>query len=168
MEEEKQKKHSKNYQHKIEMINDLLDDIKVRRDLHYAAFIKFKKTGTVCKSFINTLNATSVCSLVLSFSPVSPATVIVALVATSISSVASVTIASYDLDTKTHSHKTSYLQYIDIHRDISARLRRNGLTSEDLDNILTEINARLGLIEDQSLPIKMKKVPYMSTHHGRV
>ena len=41
----------------------------------------------------------------------------------------------------------------DLNRDISARLLRNGLSSLDLDNLLSEINARMGLVEHNSLPI---------------
>lgn len=63
--------------------------------------------------------------------------------------------SAYEIENKFHSHQTSYLQYVDVHRDLSARMFRNGLSSQDLDNILSELNSRLGLIEDNSLPIKI-------------
>jgi hypothetical protein len=34
-----------------------------------------------------------------------------------------------------------------------ARLYRNGLSSDDLDGMLAELNARLGLVDDSSLPV---------------
>ena len=143
-----------NYIGKIEMIRQILTDVKKRKNQHYKQFGKYKKINTFTKSFINSLNAISVCSMVLSFTPISPAVLIVALSATSISSVGSAVHSSIDVEGKVYSHNTSYLQYTDLYRDVSARLLRNGMSSLDLDNLLSEINARMGLIEDQSLPIK--------------
>lgn len=143
-----------NYTGKIEMIRQILDDVKKRKCKHYKQFGKYKKINTFFKSVVNTLNAVSVCSMVLTFTPVSPEVMIVALSATSISAISSAVHSSTDVEGKVHSHNTSYLQYTDLYRDISARLLRNGMSSLDLDNLLTEINSRMGLIEDQSLPIK--------------
>ena len=147
---------SKNYDIKMKMIKDILKEISIKKKIHYKKFYKFKKINTFCKSFINGLNAVSVCSLILTFSPGSIALVITALSATSLSAITSAIHTSTDVEGKVHSHNTSYLQYTDIYRDISARLFRNHLQSEDLDILLSEINARLGLIEDQSLPITIK------------
>lgn len=143
-----------NYTGKIEMIRQILEDVKKRKCKHYKQFGKYKKINTFTKGIINSLNAVSVCSMVLTFTPISPAVLIVALSATSISAISSAVHSSTDVEGKVHSHNTSYLQYTDLYRDISARLLRNGMSSLDLDNLLTEINARMGLIEDQSLPIK--------------
>jgi len=147
-----------NYQGKINLIKGILEDVKNKKQAHYKCFSHYKKINTVVKSVVNALNAVSVCSMVLTFTPVSPAIMIVALSATSISTVASAVHSSTDIEGKVHSNNTSYLQYTDLYRDISARLLRNGMNSLDLDNLLTEINSRMGLIEDQSLPIKIKVV----------
>jgi len=143
-----------NYKGKIELIRTILEDVKKKKIIHYKYFGKYKKINTFTKGIINSLNAISVCSMVLTFTPISPAVMIVALSATSISAISSAVHSSTDVEGKVHSHNTSYLQYTDLYRDISARLLRNGMSSQDLDNLLTEINARMGLIEDQSLPIK--------------
>lgn len=142
-----------NYNDKVEMIRSILDDVKKRKCKHYKQFGKYKKINTFTKSLVNALNAISVCSMVLTFTPVSPVILVVALSATSISGISSAVHSSTDIEGKFHSHNTSYLQYTDLYRDVSARLLRNGMSSFDLDNLLTEINARMGLIEDHSLPI---------------
>lgn len=142
-----------NYNDKVEMIRCILDDVKKRKKEHYKQFGKYKKINTFTKSLVNALNAISVCSMVLTFTPVSPVILVVALSATSISGISSAVHSSTDIEGKFHSHNTSYLQYTDLYRDVSARLLRNGMSSFDLDNLLTEINARMGLIEDHSLPI---------------
>ena len=143
-----------NYNDKVEMIRCILDDVKKRKNQHYKQFGKYRKINTLNKSLVNVLNAISVCSMVLTFTPVSPAILIVALSATSVSGITSAVNSAMDIEDKVHSHNTSYLQYTDLYRDISARLLRNGMSSLDLDNLLTEINSRMGLIEDHSLPIK--------------
>ena len=145
-----------NYNGKIQLIKDILEDVKKKKQTHYKYYARYKKINTFSKSFINTLNALSVCSMVLTFTPINPVVMIVALSATSISAITSAIHSSTDIEGKFHSHNTSYLQYTDIYRDVSARLLRNGMSSLDLDNLLTEINSRMGLIEDQSLPITIK------------
>lgn len=147
-----------NYHGKKKLIQAILEDVKNKKQAHYRCFSYYKKINTIVKSVVNALNAVSVCSIVLTFTPVSPVVMIIALSATSVSAIASAIHSSSDIEGKVHSHNTSYLQYTDIYRDVSARLLRNGMSSEDLDNLLTEINSRMGLIEDQSLPIKIKIV----------
>lgn len=147
-----------NYEGKIKLMQNILDEIKNKKQSHYKCFARYKKINTFVKSVVNSLNALSVCSMVLTFTPVSPVVMIVALSATSISSLTSAVHSATDIEGIVHSHNTSYLQYTDIYRDLSARLLRNGMSSEDLDNLLSEINSRMGLIEDQSLPIRIRKI----------
>lgn len=142
-----------NYMGKVELIRHILEDVKNRKNTHYKKFGKLKKINTFIKSFVNGLNAVSVCSLILSLTPATPIVSIIALSATSISAIISAISSTIDLEGKIHSHNTSNLQYNDLYRDISARLLRNGMSSEDLDNLLSEINTRMSLIEDSSLPI---------------
>jgi hypothetical protein len=142
-----------NYIGKVGLIRNILEDVKKRKNIHYKKFGKLKKINTFIKSFVNGLNAVSVCSLILSLTPATPIVSIIALSATSISATISAIASSIDIEGKIHSHNTSNLQYNDLYRDVSARLLRNGMSSEDLDNLLSEINTRMSLIEDSSLPI---------------
>jgi len=144
-----------NYTIKIYMVKDILKDVENRRQKHFQRYSKYRKINTLSKGCINACNAISVCSIILTFTPVSNSVMFVALAATSVSGVYSAVLNSFELEHKINSHNTSYLQYTDIHRDISARIRRNNLNSEDLDILLAEINSRLGLIEDQSMPVSV-------------
>jgi len=146
-----------NYSGKIKLVKDILEDIKKKKKEHYKLFARYKKINTLVKSVINSLNSVSVCSMVLTFTPISPAVMIVALSCTSLSALTSAVHSSSDIEGKVHSHNTSYLQYTDLYRDVSARLLRNGMSSSDLDNLLSEINDRVGLIEDQSLPVTIRQ-----------
>jgi len=147
------KQYSGNKKEKNKLIKDCLNDIKYKKTKHYNKFRKLKKINGILKSGINALNAASVCSLVISMSPVSIISLIVALTTTSISTVTSAIVTAYELENKLHSHQVSYLQYTDIYRDISSKLFRNHLSSEDYDIMLSEINNRLSIIEDTELPI---------------
>ena len=142
-----------NYEGKVQMIRSLLDELKRKKKAHYQAFAVYRNMRTAAKTLINSLNAVSVCSMILAFTPTSQPVMIVALGATSISSIASAMVDAVDVEGKVHSHNTTYLQQTDLFRDVSARLLRNGMSSSDLDLLLTEVNSRMGLIEDHSLPV---------------
>ena len=145
-----------NYKGKVSMVKTILEDIKKKKMKHYNQFSKYKKLNIFTKSFINGLNSISVCSLVVAFNEIYNSIMIIALISTSISSITSAITSSIDIENKVHSHNTSNLQYNDLYRDIAARLLRNGMSSQDLDNLLSEINSRMGLIEDHSEPITIK------------
>jgi hypothetical protein len=135
---------------KLDLIKKVLKDIKKKKKEHHNKYVKLNNINTMLKTFIAVLNTISVCSLVLSFFPLSIVCQIISLSSTSMSAIISSIISAYELEHKLHSNQTSYLQYTDVLRDMSARIYRNGLSSEDLDYMLSEINSRLGLIEDNS------------------
>jgi magnesium-transporting ATPase (P-type) len=135
---------------KLNLIKQVLQDVKKKKKEHYKKYVKLNNINTMLKTFVAVLNTISVCSLVLSFFPLSIVCQIISLSSTSISAIISSVVSAYELEHKLHSNQTSYLQYTDVLRDMSARIYRNGLSSEDLDYMLSEINSRLGLIEDTS------------------
>lgn len=144
---------NENYENKKKSLKQSLKGIKNKKNKHYNKFRKFKRWNMIIKAIINGLNAISVSSIVVSMSPVSPVMIIIALTSTSLSGVITATTNAIGIDDKVNGHQTSYQQYGDLYRDINARLLRNGLSSEDLDNLLSDLNTRLSLIEDNSLPI---------------
>ena len=145
------------YNDKMKMIKDILKNVNKKKKQHYKKWKKLNKLSSIIKASVNGLNAISVSSLVLALTPASPIFMIVALTSTSISSIVSAVSTAYELENKVQRHQTSYLQYADIYRDISARILRSGLSSEDLDVLLVELNVRLGLIEDNSPPLEKQK-----------
>ena len=145
-----------NYNGKIDLIQSILQDVNKRKQIHYKHYRRYKKASSIFKASVNSLNAVSVCSIIISLSPILPVATIIALSTASTSGVIHALYTSLDIESKIYSHNTSNLQYNDLFRDISARLLRNGMSSTDLDGLLTEINTRISLIEDSSLPIKIK------------
>ena len=154
--------HSSNYNIKKKMVVQHAIKCQKLSQLHYLKYRKLKRIGTWTQVIINTLNAVSVSSLVMNLSPKNINILILSLVVTTLSALLSVVMSTYEVGHKIHSHHTSYLQYLDISRDTFNRLRINSLTSKDLDEFLNNINTKLGLIEDQSLPLRLSK----SFHDG--
>ena len=144
-----------NYKQKIKMIREILGEIKKNKQKHYMRFRKMKQHSTLIKTSVNGLNAVSVCSIVLSLDPTSPVSVIIALSSTTLSGIITAVSSAFEFEHKVHSHQTSYLQYSDVYREVSAHIHRNGLSSSDLDKILGDLNSRLSLIEDSSLPVRL-------------
>jgi hypothetical protein len=142
-----------NYDIKMNLIKDSLSDIKQRKQRHSDLHSKYRKMNTIVKGFVNTLNAVSVCSMVLTFTPISDMIMLSALASTSVSSVLSAMTSAMDLEEKISSHNTSYLQYNDIYRETQALVLRNGLSSSDLDVVIDQLNGKMSLIEDRSLPV---------------
>ena len=136
--------------HKLE---DELDKIKLLKTKYYNCFKNLKKYNTVCKICVNILNAVSISSLVMTYTPISHVCLIIGLASTTLSTIISVFSSSYGFDNKISTHQTTALQYADLYRDIQAKLLKNHLTSDQCDIIIAELNIRLSLIEDSSLPI---------------
>jgi hypothetical protein len=142
------------YQKKLSLLHELLLETNSKKNEHYSKFCVLKSLNTKMRIAVNLFNSISVCSIVINFNP-DFVVQIVSLISTTISTLISVGVQGYELSSKISHHQTSYLQYTDLHRDFTARLYRNHLQSKDLDGLLTELNSRLGLIEDSSLPIEI-------------
>ena len=140
-----------NYDIKKELIRDELKKIKERKLKQYNRYKKLKSFNITSKTIINLLNAVSVSSIIVSYSYL-PFSTIIALSSTAISSLLSVLLSSYEMDNKITVHHTTSLQLSDLYRTINLRILRNNLSSDDLDEIILDVNDRLALIEDYQLP----------------
>lgn len=134
---------------KIKLVKHILKKIKSQSKKHYKKFRKLKKIQTVGKVTINFLNTVSVTSLVITFTALPPV-VIISLISSSLSALGSGVMSIIDLSRKITTHQSAYLQLKDIHDSYEATLLKNHLNSEDLDDILKELNVKMGLILDNA------------------
>jgi hypothetical protein len=74
-----------NYDGKVRFINSILAEIKIRKQKHYKKVSLYKKINTTVKAIINGLNAVSVCSIIVSMTPISPFVMILALTTSTVS-----------------------------------------------------------------------------------
>ena len=138
---------------KLKLINAHLKKIKKLRRAHRSKWRRMKKIRTVGRGSVTVLNALSVSSLVVSMS-VMPPVVVATLVLSALSTMTSVGLDTYDIDSRVHDHHTSYAQYTDLENTIRNRI---AVTGADLDALLSEINSMTGLILDQECPVSISE-----------
>lgn len=137
------------YEEKKQLIHDILENARAKKKSHRRRVGCYRRIGTGIKALVNVLNALSVSSLIVE-GPTNEMKWI-ALGTTSVSATLSALSQALGIEQKTESHNSTYLALSDLTRDFSARLLRNHLTSDDLDTLLGELNARISLIEDAAL-----------------
>ena len=92
------------------------------------------------------LNAFVTCSIVAAYIGESEV-LIASLIVSSIASIATPVMAVLDFKEKQHDNHTSYLQLYDLFNDGKNQLLK---ASVDLDGLLANLNAKLGLILDSA------------------
>lgn len=130
------------------LVKEMLLEIKLKEKLNYKKWKKLKRIKSIVRPLLNGLNTISITSIVISISPLAPIMVFVALGSSSLATLGNVITNSYELEAKIHSYNQTYLQYASLYRDTYATIKRNHLTSEQYDDILSDLNARIGLIAD--------------------
>jgi hypothetical protein len=145
---------AENFIAKMTVIRRRLNSIKHLQKEHFRQFRRIKKWNTKLKAFINVLNTISVTSLVMTFSG-SDTTLIVCAVSNTMSAIGTAILSVVNMDSKVHSHQTSYLQFVDLHDTYIAALLQDNLNGKDLDRILIDLNTKVGLILDNCEPIEL-------------
>ena len=113
--------------------------------------MKYRKRSNLFKTSIHFCNAVSISSLITSVATINPFTLIVGLSCGSMSTIGSAINDSMNYDTKYQTTRTTYLQLSNLEREIRHILLKNHLSSEDLDELIENIDNKLGLINDSSL-----------------
>lgn len=134
---------------RVKLINKQLSTIKKLYKKNFRLFKKYKRINTIMKVGINLCNAVTVSSLVLSFSGAVPILVLT-IASSTLGGTLQVINDTVDYQAKAHTHQTTYLQELDIYNTyMNEMLSKN----RNLDNILTELNNKMGIILDSSLPV---------------
>lgn len=140
-----------------EMIINLLDEVQMKKKLYRKKMVKFKKMDDTSEAILIGCGAISVSSLFVTVATINPITLIIGSVFASVNAVGSAVKRVIDVKAKYESCKTTYNQLGDLDRETRAVLVRNHLEKKDLQNILDDVIHRLSLIEDSSLPIKIRE-----------
>jgi hypothetical protein len=145
-----------NFTAKLSMIRQRLDQIKHRQAEHFRQFKRLQKVNMYCNAVINVLNTISVTSIVFTFSG-SNMTLIVCAVSNTLSAVGTAILSVISVESKSHSHQRSYLQFVELHDTYIAELLHDNLNGVDLDRILADLNSKVALILDTCEPIEPPK-----------
>jgi hypothetical protein len=141
---------------KKDLVYDLLNEISYRKNIYYNKMAHFKRLDDITEVIIIGSGSVAVSSLILTIPFLNPVTLIIGAVCSSISTIGGATKRVMNITSKYESCKTTYTQLSDLERSTRTVLVKNHLTSNDLQNLLADLNHSLSLIEDSSLPIKLK------------
>lgn len=122
--------------------------------------VQLKKIDDTTEAILISCGAISISNLFVSVATINPITLIIGSVFASINAVGSAVKRVVDVKSKFESCKTTVNQLSDLERETRAVLARNHLEKKDLESILDDMNVRISLIEDSSLPLD---IPIIST-----
>lgn len=151
-----------NYKTKKNLIRLRLKHIKSKSNKFYKKYKKLKKRNTIINVVIATLNATSITTLSIGLTTFPPL-LLVSLASTSTSSVLSGMTSVLRLENKISLCYTAFLQLSDLFNEYSNKLFINGVSSTDLDGMLSNLNQKLGLILDATQSVSLEESD-ASTH----
>ena len=143
-------------QKRRELILKLLREVSLIKVAYFKHMAKLKKIDDSTEAFITASGSIAISSLIATITLINPVTLIIGAVFSSLSTITGAVKRVYNVLGKYESCKTTFNQLSDLERESRAVLVRNHLESHDLQNLLEDINTRLSLIEDSSLPIKIK------------
>ena len=146
-----------------DIILALLDEVQQRKNVFRKKMVQLKKIDDTTEAILMSCGAISISNLFVSVATVNPVTLIVGSVFATVNTVGSAVKRVVDIKAKYESCKTTVNQLSDLERETRAVLSRNHLEKKDLESILDDMNMRISLIEDSSLPLD---IPVISSASG--
>jgi hypothetical protein len=146
-----------------DVIMALLDEVQQRKNIFRKKMVQLKKIDDTTEAILMSCGAISISNLFVSVATVNPVTLIVGSVFATVNTVGSAVKRVVDIQSKFESCKTTVNQLSDLERETRAVLSRNHLEKKDLESILDDMNMRISLIEDSSLPLD---IPVISSASG--
>jgi hypothetical protein len=149
---------------KLELVNRILNKVKTRKRRHFAQFKYLKRINIIAKSIVNTLNTVSVTGLVLTFSG-NDISLYISASANTVSTIITAIMSIVNIESKYHSHQTSYLQFKDLYDTYMAEILKEDIEGHDMDRILNELNTRVNIILDTCEPVSISYSKTITSHH---
>lgn len=145
-----------------ELIMKLLDEVQIKKQIYRKKMIQLKKIDDITEAVLIACGGISMSNLLVTVAVINPVTLIIGSVFASINAVGSAVKRVVDVKAKFESTKTTVNQLSDLERETRAVLTRNHLEKKDLQNLLDDMNNRLSLIEDSSLPLTLPAQDFSS------
>ena len=145
-----------------ELILKLLDEVQIKKQIYRKKMIQLKKIDDITEAVLIACGGISMSNLLVTVAIINPVTLIIGSVFASINAVGSAVKRVVDVKAKFESTKTTVNQLSDLERETRAVLTRNHLEKKDLQNLLDDMNNRLSLIEDSSLPLTLPAQDFSS------
>jgi hypothetical protein len=138
-----------------DIILALLDEVQQRKNVFRKKMVQLKKIDDTTEAILMSCGAISISNLFVTMATINPVTLIVGSVFATVNTVGSAVKRVVDIKAKFESCKTTVNQLSDLERETRAVLARNHLEKKDLESILDDMNMRISLIEDSSLPLEL-------------
>ena len=135
---------------KKKLIDTLLEEIVTEKDKQKKQLVRFRRRNNFLKGLTHFANAISVSSLVSSFAT----NIIGVIIGTSCATISTAASAINDGQNNQDKHltsRTTYNQLSNLERQTRAQLIRNHLNSQQIDEMVSDINHQLALINDTIL-----------------
>ena len=145
-----------------ELILKLLDEVQIKKQIYSKKMIQLKKIDDITEAVLIACGGISMSNLLVTVAIINPVTLIIGSVFASINAVGYAVKRVVDVKAKFESTKTTVNQLSDLERETRAVLTRNHLEKKDLQNLLDDMNNRLSLIEDSSLPLTLPAQDFSS------
>ena len=145
-----------------DLIFKLLDEVQIKKQIYRKKMIQLKKIDDITEAVLIACGGISMSNLLVTVAIINPVTLIIGSVFASINAVGSAVKRVVDVKAKFESTKTTVNQLSDLERETRAVLTRNHLEKKDLQNLLDDMNNRLSLIEDSSLPLTLPAQDFSS------
>lgn len=132
------------------LIDKLLEEIVCEKNKQKKQLIKYRRRNNFLKGLTHFANAISVSSLLSSFATNIIGVIIGASCATISTSASAINDGQNNQD-KHLTSRTTYNQLSNLERNTRAQLIRNHLSSQQIDDMVSDINHQLALINDTIL-----------------
>jgi len=143
-----------------DIILALLDEVQHRKNIFRKRMVQLKKNDDISEAILMCCGAISISNLFVSVATVNPITLIIGSTFATINTVGSAVKRVIDIKAKFESCKTTVNQLSDLERETRAVLAGNHLEKKDLEDILDDMNIRISMIEDSSLPLEIPIISF--------
>jgi hypothetical protein len=133
----------------LNILNSQLKQIHVYSRNYYEHFLRYRRILLVVNTFVNIFNALSITSLVIYFSGTTTVLILCA-VASSLSTLLSILIAAWGIETKMNSYQITYLQLKDLTSTYVPAITHRGKDPVLCQQMLETLNYKTTIIMNHS------------------
>lgn len=138
---------------KRKLLSNVLAKIITRKKNHLKKTNQLRRRNNATEVVIAGSGALATTTLILSMSGVGAPLLIASTVFSTIATVGTAMKRASNVKSKYESHKSSYLAYSGLEREVKFMMTHPEWTDNQYDTFFTDLNNRLDLIEDNSITI---------------
>lgn len=142
---------------RIVLINNLIKEIEEKKNLYGQKEYDLKRQDDISEAIITALNSVGVTLNIIALTNLNPILLMCGTVLCATGTVFSAIKRTLNIQSKYQSVKTSHCQLSSLLLESKIIISRNHLTSDDKKELLENIKNQLSLIEDSSIPLKIKR-----------